>query len=383
MGLEHIDLSKFRRAGAPSTATNDSGTTVGPDLSATLGFIDEQTGQLEEQKRQKEAQERKKPYRPASMGDFFDQTDQQMGQLEQNGPSVRGEAIDQAAWTLRQERARLLERLEKHQNGDELMAAEEVRLVELRLEVMERELGDLARVAIAEGHMAGRTERERLLAVGGIGCQVCGHPDRLKVDAALLEGSYRVEQVARLFGVPRKALRDHLERHLLPVVEYSGALSRVAVGLRGIKETVGRLDHLAELGEKALQLAVEELGTIGENGKRGGSVKDVATMLDSLRQTIELRGRLKGELGAGAGGDGGREGNGAVGGSGDTVVRVGPRMAVMMVPSLPAQDGVQGAERAVRELGPTTIEATIEADVVEAVADVVADVVEETAAPGE
>jgi len=313
------------------------------------------------------------------MGDFFDQTDQQMGQLEQNGPSVRGEAIDQAAWTLRQERARLLERLEKHQNGDELMAAEEVRLVELRLEVMERELGDLARVAIAEGHMAGRTERERLLAVGGIGCQVCGHPDRLKVDAALLEGSYRVEQVARLFGVPRKALRDHLERHLLPVVEYSGALSRVAVGLRGIKETVGRLDHLAELGEKALQLAVEELGTIGENGKRGGSVKDVATMLDSLRQTIELRGRLRGELGGTGGGSG--DGNGKVG-NGDTVVRVGPRMAVMMVPSLSAQEEVrevQGAEREVRELGPTTIEATIEADVVEAVEAPV----EETAAPEE
>ena len=129
MGLEHIDLSKFRRAGTPSTAANDSRTMVGPDLGATLSFIDEQTGQLEEQKRQKEAQERKKPYRPANMGDFFDQTDQQMGQLEQNGPSVRGEAIDQAAWTLRQERARLLERLEKHQNGDELMAAEEVRLV--------------------------------------------------------------------------------------------------------------------------------------------------------------------------------------------------------------------------------------------------------------
>ena len=381
MGLEHIDLSKFRRAGAPSPDENSNGTAVGPDLSATLGFIDEQTGQLEEQKRQKEAQERKKPYRPANMGDFFDQTDQQMGQLEQNGPSVRGEAIDQAAWTLRQERARLLERLEKHQNGDELMAAEEVRLVELRLEVMERELGDLARVAIAEGHMAGRTERERLLAVGGIGCQVCGHPDRLKVDAALLEGSYRVEQVARLFGVPRKALRDHLERHLLPVVEYSGALSRVAVGLRGIKETVGRLDHLAELGERALQLAVEELGTIGENGKRGGSVKDVATMLDSLRQTIELRGRLRGELGNGGGVDGTGGGNSGGGngkvGNGDTVVRVGPRMAVMMVPSLSAQEG-QGAQ-GVRELGPTTIEATIEADVVEAVAAPV----EETAAPEE
>ena len=152
--------------------------------------------------------------------------------------------------------------------------------------------------------------------------------------------------------------------------------------MRGIKETVGRLDHLAELGEKALQLAVEELGTIGENGKRGGSVKDVATMLDSLRQTIELRGRLKGELGNSGGGDGNGGGNGGGGngkvGNGDTVVRVGPRMAVMMVPSLPAQEG-QGAQ-GVRELGPTTIETTIEATVVEAVA---AEAVEETAAPVE
>ena len=72
MGLEHIDLSKFRRAGAPSPDQNGHDRAVGPDLGATLGFIDEQTGQLEEQKRQKEAQERKKPYRPANMGDFFD-----------------------------------------------------------------------------------------------------------------------------------------------------------------------------------------------------------------------------------------------------------------------------------------------------------------------
>ena len=171
-----------------------------------------------------------------------------------------------------------------------------------------------------------------------------------------------MEQVARLFGVPRKALRDHLERHLLPVVEYSGALSRVAVGLRGIKETVGRLNHLAELGEKALQLAVEELGTIGENGKRGGSVKDVATMLDSLRQTIELRGRLRGELGNGGGVDGTGGGNSGGGngkvGNGDTVVRVGPRMAVMMVPSLSAQEEVrevQGAEREVPAMCPSAI----------------------------
>ena len=132
------------------------------------------------------------------------------------------------------------------------------------------------------------------------------------------------------------------------------------------------------IAHKLRLILVLMLVTIGENGKRGGNVKDVATMLDSLRQTIELRGKLKGELGAGAVGDGVREGNGAMGGNGDTVVRVGPRMAVMMVPSLSAQEEVrevQGAEREVRELGPTTIEATV----VEAVAAPV----EETAAPEE
>jgi hypothetical protein len=107
-------------------------------------------------------------------------------------------------------------------------------------------------------------------------CSVCAHPDRDRIDAALLAGaSHRV--IARQFGAGHDAVQRHAASHLaLKTAEANRAVERDI--LSEVERIIGRIDRALDRVEKA------------------GDDRTLFLGLRERRATIELLAKLRGEL---------------------------------------------------------------------------------------
>lgn len=110
-------------------------------------------------------------------------------------------------------------------------------------------------------------------------CSVCKHPDRVRIDASLVEGT-PLRDIAGQNGVSKSALERHA-KHLPSALTAAKQASVVA-------EATTLLDHVKKLIERSYQLA--------NGAERDGQWSGAVAALGEVRRGLELLGKLSGEL---------------------------------------------------------------------------------------
>jgi len=116
--------------------------------------------------------------------------------------------------------------------------------------------------------------------MGGQTCTVCVHEDKQEINKAIVAGRSR-RTIANQYGLSDAAVGRHRENHLPATL--------VAVGERRDKAHGGRLL------DQAQGLVDEALASI-ERSKATGKEKDVLGGIREARHSLELTGRITGEL---------------------------------------------------------------------------------------
>lgn len=116
-------------------------------------------------------------------------------------------------------------------------------------------------------------------------CTVCTRPDRDAVDAALLEDGASVYGVAKRFGIVYQTLRRHVASHL----------ASHTVTCREPEVVARRAETSRSLLERCEQL-MARAETLLEAAESSGEVRTALQALENQRRTLELIGRVSGEL---------------------------------------------------------------------------------------
>ena len=116
--------------------------------------------------------------------------------------------------------------------------------------------------------------------MGGMTCSVCTHEARQAVDHALVTGdSNRV--IASQYGLSQAAVGRHSQNHLPTTLVKAAEAQDEAHGSRLLNQTQGLVD--------------EALASM-ERSKSAGKEKDVLGGIREARHSLELTGRITGEL---------------------------------------------------------------------------------------
>lgn len=116
-------------------------------------------------------------------------------------------------------------------------------------------------------------------------CTVCNHPERVTLDAALVEGrSYR--DVARQFGVSKDAVARHHRAHVSPALVRVVERREARLAERGPASVLERLETLYERAVGILDRAE----AAGQTAQELGALRELRGLADSIaRITGELR----------------------------------------------------------------------------------------------
>lgn len=112
-------------------------------------------------------------------------------------------------------------------------------------------------------------------------CTVCAHPDRDRVDEALVSPSQALRNVAQRFGLSPWALWRHLSAHIPEELAQAASARRVA----SAEELLSRLEHYLEEAEHFLL----------EAKARGDSQAGLRAIAEA-RKTCEVLLEVAGEL---------------------------------------------------------------------------------------
>jgi transposase-like protein len=112
-------------------------------------------------------------------------------------------------------------------------------------------------------------------------CQVCTHDQREANDRALVRPDASAAAVARQFGLHERAMRRHVEKHLLKAMAYSPTAREVA-------HADDLLSQVKALRTKAISLLVK--------AEQAGDIRTALAGVREARATLELLLRLEGEL---------------------------------------------------------------------------------------
>ena len=127
-------------------------------------------------------------------------------------------------------------------------------------------------------------------------CTICKHPDKQRIERALLAGeSYR--HIAARFGTSASALVRHRADHLpaaLKRAHDSEEVRRADSLLEDVRNAEGRAERLYKAAEAILARAldVKDLRTALQ------AIRAAASVMAEGRQYLELRGDLTGEFAA-------------------------------------------------------------------------------------
>ena len=115
-------------------------------------------------------------------------------------------------------------------------------------------------------------------------CSVCQHPDRVALDAGLVEGrSYR--DVARQFGVSKDAVARHHRAHVSPALVRVVERQEVKRAERGPAAALERLEDLYRRAVRVL-----------ERAEAAGQTAQVLGAVREARGLVEVIAKITGEL---------------------------------------------------------------------------------------
>jgi hypothetical protein len=112
-------------------------------------------------------------------------------------------------------------------------------------------------------------------------CTVCTHPERDRVDAALIGSAESKSGIARKYAIDDDAIRRHAARHLSPELKQAAG----AVELTRLESLIA---DLRRLWERAQQL--------GEDAEREGDRRAALTAIRESRDCLQLLAKFTGDL---------------------------------------------------------------------------------------
>lgn len=114
-------------------------------------------------------------------------------------------------------------------------------------------------------------------------CTICAHAERSAIDRRLVAGEPHV-QLADEFGVGRSSLARHFDGHIVPSIAESAAVREVAEAHHA-SDLLGEVVRIKERAEVLLDKAEAQ-----------NDIPAATGALRELRRTVELLGRVTGEL---------------------------------------------------------------------------------------
>ncbi len=111
-------------------------------------------------------------------------------------------------------------------------------------------------------------------------CTACAHPDRKRIDGAIVEGvSHR--DIARQFGIGRNAIDNHAEKHLPPTLTRSAEAA----------EVIHADDLITEI--RAREKRADGLSALAV---RNNDINAALRAIGEWRKLAEFRAKVAGEL---------------------------------------------------------------------------------------
>jgi hypothetical protein len=129
--------------------------------------------------------------------------------------------------------------------------------------------------------MASPTPRRRGPATVPRSCTVCTHPDRAKIDEALVAGVSSAEIAGRYRTIGERAIRRHRTNHLPETLAKAHEAEEVA-------QADNLLAQVRDLQERALDILDE--------AEEGGELRTALGAIREARGNLELLAKLLGEL---------------------------------------------------------------------------------------
>lgn len=113
-------------------------------------------------------------------------------------------------------------------------------------------------------------------------CTICTHPERLKIDKALVEGSVSIRAIASKWHVGREALRRHVD---------NGHIKAKIAKVQAAHEAVEADDLLNEIRE-----IEQETKDVIQSAKDDKKPYLVLKAIDTRHKQIELKGKVLGSF---------------------------------------------------------------------------------------
>jgi hypothetical protein len=112
-------------------------------------------------------------------------------------------------------------------------------------------------------------------------CKICKHPQREKIDEAIVAGK-SIRDIVGEFGgvVSRESVRRHT-KHVLAIVRKFDETQQLAMG--------GNL-------KAKIQIREADLLRLQQQAEKNGNVRDAIAAIRELRQCHELQARIEGQL---------------------------------------------------------------------------------------
>lgn len=122
-------------------------------------------------------------------------------------------------------------------------------------------------------------------------CRVCSHLARPEIDARLVQHAVNISQLSREYGVPRKSLIAHRDRHLPTFLKvYGAAVDLPTLGELHTEALRVYMATLDELGRAQAGVLID----VGDDGKEHRAISHtaIARLLDGARKSVDQLARL-------------------------------------------------------------------------------------------